>query len=112
MEPNASRSPTVPRFTPVKVAALVCSILLVGAYVAYRGGGALMPSTKSGRIVSPASDVEEPRERVMMPSSKSGPVTPPPATARSERTLMPGSKSMVLSEPPKQVAPQQPATQP
>jgi hypothetical protein len=107
MEP---RSPTKPRFTFFKVAALVCSIVLVGAYVTYRGGGALMPSTKSGRVVSPAGDVEAPRERVMMPSSKSGPITPPPPTAQSERTLMPGSKSMVLTEPGKPIA-QQPATQ-
>jgi len=58
------------------VTALVCSIVLVGAYVAYRGGGALIPSTKSGRVMPPANDVDEPRERAMMPSSKSGPVTP------------------------------------
>ena len=122
MKPNASIVPAKPRFTLVKVAALVCSIVLVGAYVAYRGGGgggALMPSTKSGRVVSPVSEVDEPRERVMMPGSKSGPVTPPTpttptpttaTTARSERMLMSGSKSMVLTEPAKPVA-QQPTTQ-
>ena len=104
-----ANSTATKRWTFPKVAALCCSIVLVGAYVAYRGGGALLPSTKSGRVVPAEDQAAAPEERVVMPSSKSGPMTPP--TTRGARTVMPGSKSAVLSDAVQPVA-QQPATRP
>ena len=108
--PVKNQSTTKPPWTFAKVAALGCSVALVGAYVAYRGGGeALMPSTKSGRVAPTEDERHAPDERVVMPSSKSGPVTPP--TTRGTRAVMPGSKSFILTDGAADVA-QQPATAP
>jgi hypothetical protein len=107
--PTPAPTPTEPRWSFPRLAAVCCSVALVGAYVAYRGGATLLPSTKSDRVVPAESDAVAPDERVIMPSSKSGPVTPP--STRGARTMMPGSKSAVLTDSLKDVA-HQPATQP
>jgi len=100
--------PTLPspksRYSLPKVAAVCCSVALVGAYVAYRSGATLLPGTKSGPVVSNAEPSTAPttaplklsEEFVVMSSSKSGPVVQP-TTARARRTL-PGSKSMRVLE--------------
>lgn len=80
-----------------RIAAIACSLALVGGYLVYRSGKAvLMPGTKSGRIERPPDDPEW----LLMSSSKSGPIVQPAAPAtQPARRVLPGSKSMrVLDE--------------
>jgi hypothetical protein len=76
------------RSTVLRVAAVCCSIALVGGYVAYRSGATLMPGTKSHPMTSTTAPSTSPstgvtlspaegREFMLISSSKSGPVVPP-----------------------------------
>jgi len=79
----------------MKYLAVISAVVLVGGYVFLKSGGgrAIMPSTKSGRIVN-----EPERDPLLMPGSKSS--APFIASDKdknpstTKRTMMSGSKSM------------------
>jgi len=80
--------------------AIVSAVVLVGGYVFLKSGGsaAIMPSTKSGRVVN-----ESDRDEALLPGSKSS--APFAAndkldtSAPAERGLMSSSKSGPIARP-------------
>jgi hypothetical protein len=73
----------------LKVFVVVCSVLLVGGYIFYRGGGALLPGSKSARV-APLQLEDDPDVAAAAPIAK-------PAT-QPDRRMFPGSKSAVVIE--------------
>jgi hypothetical protein len=73
--------------SPLRVAAVLSSIVLVVGYMLYRTGGSLFPSTKSGRI-----SMEEDPSATRIP--KHDATQTPSTQSRDKREMLPGSKSM------------------
>jgi hypothetical protein len=88
-----------------KVAALACSVLLLGAYVFVRAGGKLWPTA--------TDDVPPRNEPMFFSGSKFGavPSVQPPTEDAQRGIIMVGSKSAIVfeSEDSAQSAPPQPA---
>lgn len=69
-----------------RVAAVVSSIVLVTGFVLLRGGGNVLPGSKSRPIMTTNES-----ERTVLPGRKSGVISSP-----SDRTMLPGSKGGLI----------------